>query len=57
MFFRLEIFDEKGKIIEVRHVEISVGTVQQALQSKVVNKVKKSARDRGFGFRVKREDD
>lgn len=56
-FFRLEIFDEKGKIMEVRHVQLSCSTVMQALQSAVVNKVKKDARNRGFGFRVKREED
>ena len=56
-FFRCEIFDEKGKIVELRHVQLSVGSVNQALQSAVVNKLKKSARERGFGFRVKREDE
>ena len=56
-FFRLELFNEKGKVVEMRHVQLSCSTVMQALQSAVVNKVKKDARNRGYGFRVKREDD
>lgn len=57
-FFRLEMFDEKGKVQELRHVNLSgVHTVEKALQSAVVGKLKREARLRGFGFRVKREDD
>lgn len=57
-FFRLELFDEKGKVVEMRHIQLSgCGSVQKALQSAVVNKLKKEARERGYGFRVRREDD
>jgi hypothetical protein len=56
MFFKCEIFNEKGKIIEERHVEISVGGVTDATKNEKVQKLKKKAYQQGFGFRVKRED-
>lgn len=57
-FFRLEIFNEKGKTIELRHIDLpGIRTVEKALQSAYVNRVKRDARERGYGFRVKREDD
>jgi hypothetical protein len=57
-FFRLEIFNEKGRTIELRHINLpGVTTVEKALVSKYVNNIKRDARERGFGFRVKREDE
>jgi len=56
MFFKCEIFNEKGKIIEERHVEVSVGGVTDATKNEKVQKLKKKAYQQGFGFRVKRED-
>lgn len=56
-FFRVEVLNDKGKTIELRHVDLPALTVQQALNSAVVNKIKKEARARGYGFRVKREDE
>lgn len=57
MFFRLETFDNGGKILDKRHVEISCGDVDAAQKSEVVLKAKAEAKKRGLGFRIKREDD
>jgi len=57
MYFKCELFNEKGKIVEERHVEVSVGGVEDATKNDKVQKLKKKARDQGFGFRVKRMDD
>ena len=57
MFFKCEIFNDKGKIIEERHVEISVGGVTDATKNEKVIALKKKAQQQGFGFRCKREDD
>lgn len=54
MFFKCEMFNEKGKIIEERHIEVKVGTVDDATKNEQVAKLKKKARDQGFGFRVQR---
>jgi len=56
MFFKCELFNEKGKIVESRHIEVSVGGVEDATKNEKVLKLKKKARDQGFGFRVKKED-
>lgn len=56
-FFRVEVMDAKGKIIEMRHVELECKTVGQACNSTKVNKLKKDARQMGFGFRVKLEEE
>lgn len=55
-YFRIEVMDEKGKIIELRHVDLLARTVEQALHSVVVNRIRREAKERGYGFRVKRED-
>ncbi len=55
-FFRLETMSE-GRIIDSRHIEISVNTVDEALKHPTVIKFKHKARNEGFGFRVKREDE
>lgn len=58
MFYLCEMFDGKtGKIIEKKHIEISVGGVTDATKNDKVQKLKKKAQQQGFGFRVKREDD
>jgi hypothetical protein len=57
MFFKCEIFNDKGKIIEERHVQVSVGGVEDASKNEQIQKLKKKAMNMGFGFRVKREDD
>lgn len=56
-FFRVEVMDIKGKIVEMRHVELDCKTVGQACNSAKVNKLKKDARYMGFGFRVKLEEE
>ena len=56
-FFRVEIMDEKGRIVEMKHVELQAKSVMTALQSKEVNKIKKDARGHGYGFRVKLEEE
>jgi hypothetical protein len=56
VYFKCEIFNDKGKIIEERHVEVSVGTVDDATTNVKVQALKKKARDQGFGFRVQRMD-
>lgn len=55
-FFKCEIFNKDGKIIEERHIEVSVGDVNDATKNEKVAKLKKKAYQQGFGFRVKRED-
>lgn len=57
MFFRCEIFNDKGKIIEERHVQVSVGGVEDATKNEKVQALKKKAMNMGFGFRVKRCDE
>jgi hypothetical protein len=57
MFFKCEMFNTDGKIIETRHIEVSVGTVDEALKHEKIIKLKNKAKDQGFGFRVKREDE
>lgn len=56
MYFKCEIFNDKGKIIEERHIEVNVGDVNDATKNEKVAKLKKKAQQQGFGFRVKRED-
>ena len=56
MFFRCEMFDKNGKIIESRHIEVSVGDVSDATKNEKVAALKTKAYQQGFGFRVKRED-
>ena len=56
-FFRVEVLGANGKMIEVKHVDLKAITVMQALQSKEVNKIKKDAKEQGFGFRVKLEEE
>lgn len=55
-FFKCEIFNDKGKIIEERHIEVNVGDVNDATKNEKVTKLKKKAQQQGFGFRVRRED-
>jgi hypothetical protein len=57
MYFKCEIFNEKGIIIEERHIEVSVGGVEDATKNEKVQVLKKKAYQQGFGFRVKRMDD
>lgn len=56
MFFKVEIFNDKGKIIEERHVEISVGGVTDATKNEKVIALKKKATQMGFGFRCRMEE-
>ena len=56
MFFRCEMFDKNGKIIESRHIEVSVGDVSDATKNEKIAALKTKAYQQGFGFRVKRED-
>lgn len=57
MYFKCEIFDKDGKMIESRHIQVSAGGVEDATKNEKVMALKKKARNMGFGFRVKREDD
>jgi hypothetical protein len=54
MFFKCELFDQNGKIIEERHVQISAGGVTDATKNEQVQKLKKKASQQGFGFRVQK---
>jgi hypothetical protein len=56
-WFRVEVLGVNGKMIEVKHVDLPCHTVGQALNSSVVNKIKKEAKFQGMGFRVKLEED
>lgn len=56
MYFKCELFDEKGKIIEERHIEVTAGSVDDATKNEKVQALKKKARNQGFGFRVQRMD-
>ena len=56
-FFKCEMFDKNGKIIEERHIEVKVGGVTDASKNEKVAAMKKKAQQQGFAFRVKREDD
>jgi len=57
MFFKCELFNKDGKIIEERHIQVSAGGVEDATKNEKVQALKKKATQQGFGFRVKREDD
>ena len=54
MYFRCELFNKDGKIIEERHVQVAAGGVEDATKNEKVQKLKKKAQQQGFGFRVKR---
>lgn len=54
MHFRCEIFDGKGNIIDLKHIQVSVLDVQDATKNEKVQKLKKKAQQQGFGFRVHR---
>ncbi len=54
MHFRCEIFDGKGNIIDLKHIQVSVLDVQDATKNEKAQKLKKKAQQQGFGFRVKR---
>lgn len=56
MFFKCEMFNDKGKIIEERHIEVKVGDVSNAAKNEKVAAMKKKALQQGLAFRVKRED-
>ena len=56
MYFKCEIFNDNGKIIEERHIEVNVGDVNDATKNEKVAKLKKKAQQQGLGFRVRRED-
>jgi len=57
MYFKCELFDGKGKIIEERHVQVAAGGVEDATKNEKVQALKKKAGQQGFGFRVQRMDD
>lgn len=57
-FFRLEMFDTKGKTTEVRHIDMpGISTVAKALKHEKAVLMKKRAMLEGVAFRCKREDD
>lgn len=55
-WFRVEVMNEKGKVIELLHVDLPATSVMQALNTSKVKKIKKEARFQGMGFRVKLEE-
>ena len=57
MYFKCELFTDKGKIVEERHVQVSAGGVEDATKNEKVQALKKKAYQQGFGFRVQRMDD
>ena len=54
MYFKCKIFDDKGRTIEERHVQVAAGGVEDATKNEQVQKLKKKAAQQGFGFHVKR---
>lgn len=57
-FFLLEMYNDKGKVIEKRHVNMDgVHTVEKAIKHKRAQKMRKDASNQGFAFRCRREDD
>jgi uncharacterized GH25 family protein len=52
MFFKCEIFNKEGKIIEERHIEVKVEDVSDAAKNEKVTTMRKKAQQQGFGFRV-----
>jgi hypothetical protein len=54
MYFKCELFNKDGKIVEERHIQVSVLDVQDATKNEKVQKLKKKAAQQGFGFRVSR---
>ena len=57
MFFKCQLFDGAGKIIEEKHMQVSAGGVEDATKNEKVQALKKKAQQRGLGFRVKRIDE
>lgn len=57
MHFRCEAFTDKGKVVDLKYYNISVGGVTDASKDERVQKMKKKAHKEGFGFRVKMEED
>lgn len=57
-FFRLEVYDTEGKVIEKVHINMGpTGSVQKALKHPRVIKIKRDAMNKGFAFRCKLEED
>ena len=56
MYYQCQILDRDGKIVEERHIEVSVGTVDDATKNEKVKALKKKAQLYGHGFRVTRKD-
>jgi hypothetical protein len=54
VYYQCQIFDKDGKIIEERHVEVSVGAPVDASNNEKVKALKRKAQLQGFGFRVTR---
>lgn len=52
MRFKIEVLNEKGEVIEYRYVDVSESTVEQALDTLVVKKIKRDAKSHGLGFRI-----
>lgn len=57
MYFKCELFNKDGKIVEERHVQVSAGGVEDATKNEKVQVLKKKAAQQGFGFRVKQMED
>lgn len=56
--FCLEMFDDKGKVEFVKHINISgICSVDDVAKSEIVKKFKKEAGLKGLAFRIKREDE
>lgn len=57
--FKIEILSKDGmqlKVIETKYIEIKEDTVDKALAENKVEKLKKEAKNQGFGVRVKLEE-
>lgn len=54
MYYQCQIFDKDGKLVEERHIEVSVGAVLDASKNEKVQALKKKAQLQGYGFRVTR---
>ena len=54
MYYQCQIFDKDGKVVEERHIEVSVGEPADAAKHEKVKELKKKAQKQGYGFRVTR---
>jgi ribosome recycling factor len=55
-YFRIEIMNDVGKSIEVRYMELNAQTVEEAMRTESIKKLRKEASHLKLAFRVTRQD-